>query len=88
MLGITIGKRRVLASTNFSDPRSKKLKDAMANFLESNSIQACLIWDRYYDLQGEASNLLNEEKNEKMHLIIYNFLRIADYSKRISDLVP
>jgi len=73
---------------SFAELIKKMFEKAMKSYFENDSIKACETWETYYQLVEKANSLLNELKDEKSHLIIYNFLRIADYSRRISDLVP
>ncbi|MFX1293273.1 MAG: PhoU domain-containing protein [Promethearchaeota archaeon] len=79
------------------DPRvkafGKKVRDlfdgAMKCFFKGDSDRACEIWEMNYKLVEEAEEIhLKELETELDRLIVVNFLRIADYSKRISDLVP
>ncbi len=72
----------------FGETVKKMFEDAMDSYFKNDSEKACVTWEYYYKLIENSTLLLNNLKEENDRLILYNFLRIADYCRRISDLVP
>ena len=61
---------------------------AMKSFFESDSDLACQIWEQHYALRDEECAILSHVQSNKDRSVMYNLMRIKDYSKRIADLVP
>jgi phosphate uptake regulator len=61
---------------------------AMKSFFESDSDLACQIWEQHYALRDEECAILANVQSNRDRSVIYNLMRIKDYSKRIADLVP